>query len=474
MSLRLRMALVVAAASGLLVLLCGLIFVHQLEAGLLSSVDLGLRSRADALAQRLGPDGNGDFQDSGADVLLPPDEALAQVIGPDGRVLDSSDGASHGLLLDATQLAVARAGTWQGSTVYAGTPIRVLAVRLDGSSGTPTVVAVATSQDVVAQAVVGVRRGVAVSAALAAVLAALGAWLLTGFVLRPVERMRQRAAHISGENSGERLPVPASRDEIARLGTTMNELLQRMDEALQRQRYFVADAGHELRTPLSVLTAELELAGRPGRSRQELAEAVARAEAECHRLSRLTEDLLLLARMDARDAFMEPARTPLRPLLETAVYSMQAAAQARGVRVRIDCHADPFLEVDAARLRQGVDNVLANAVRYAPPASEVVVQAEAISRAGDGWVVIEVSDCGPGFPESFLPHAFERFRRADAARSNRDGGLGLGLAITDALVRAQGGRISARNRPDGGACVRIELPTLPAMSRAEIEEQADR
>jgi two-component system, OmpR family, sensor kinase len=468
--LRLRVALVVATASGLLVLLSGLLFVRQLQTGLLSSVDAGLRARADSLSQRLGPDGNGDFQDGGADALLPPGEALAQVIGRDGRLLQNSDGAARGPMLDAQQLTDARVGSWRGSISYDGRTIRVLAVPLEGSAGRSVVVVVGTSLDVVAQTVAAVRRGIAVSAGLAVLLAGFGAWLLTGFVLRPVERMSLRAAHISAENSGERLPVPSTRDEVARLGHTMNELLTRLDEALERQRLFVADAGHELRTPMAVLTAELELAGRPGRSRQELVDAVTRAEAECHRISRLTEDLLLLARADTQNAFLEPAMSPLRPLLEAAAHSMQQMADTAGVRVRIDRRADPVVEVDVDRLRQCVDNILVNALRYAPSGSEIVLLVDRLTSDGADWAVIEVRDRGPGFPPSFLPHAFERFRRADTARSHRSGGLGLGLAITEALTRAQGGRVGARNRRRGGACVRIELPTQPVPEPSPVRE----
>jgi two-component system, OmpR family, sensor kinase len=467
MSLRLRVAFVVAAASGLLVLLSGLIFLSQLQSGLLSSVDAGLRTRVDALAQRLGPDGNGDFQDSGAESLLPPNEALAQVIGPDGRALDSSEGATHGLLLGGGQLAAARAGTWNGSSLYDGQPVRVLAMRLEGSAKAPTVVAVATSQEVVSQVVTRVRGGVLLSALAAAVISGLGGWMLTRFVLRPVERMRRRAARISGENSSERLPVPESRDEIARLGTTMNQLLQRMDGALERQRMFVADAGHELRTPLSVLTAELELANRPGRSKDELAQAVARAEAECYRISRLAEDLLLLARVDVRDTLLDERETALRPLLAAACESARLAGTATRSSVQIDCPPDLILWVDPTRMRQVMDNLLTNAFRYAPDGTDVHVRVTTTDRSGASRVVVEVSDCGPGFPEPFLPHAFERFRRADQARGNRDGGLGLGLAITDALVRAHGGCVSAHNRSEGGACVRVELPIAPTPQERE-------
>jgi signal transduction histidine kinase len=286
-------------------------------------------------------------------------------------------------------------------------------------------------------------------------LAGAGAWLLAGAVLRPVERMRRQTAQISDQDLGRRLAVPSTRDEIAALGTTMNALLTRLQEALERERGFVADAGHELRTPLAILRTELELAARPGRSRDDLVEAVTVAGEETDRLIRLAEDLLLLARADNRQLSLRAEPVALPDLLATAARGAATRAASRGVAVVVHGPSELPVPADPDRLRQAVDNLLDNATRHAPAGSTVDVT---LSTPWPGVVAVEVADRGPGFPPEFLPRAFERFQRAEAARGRDSGGTGLGLSIVRAILAAHGGAATAGNRPGGGASVCIELP----------------
>ena len=269
---------------------------------------------------------------------------------------------------------------------------------------------------------------------LALALAAVAGYRLAGAALRPVEAMRRRAEEISTETSGERLPVPNSRDEIQRLGTTLNEMLDRLEAGLQRERRFVADASHELRTPLSLLRTELELAQRRPRTQEEL-DAVLRSVAEeVDRLVRLAEGLLLL--VTAEEAGMHPQRIRVSELLERV-------ARRFGPVVVEDTLGE--VEADRIRLEAALGNLVENAFRHgAPP-----VRLEA-RREGDDAVFV-VTDSGPGFPPGFVEHAFERFTRADAARTER--GAGLGLAIVAAVARAHGGRALA-----SGSTVTLVLP----------------
>jgi two-component system OmpR family sensor kinase len=297
-------------------------------------------------------------------------------------------------------------------------------------------------------------------APVAVLLAGVGAWVLAGAALRPVERMRREAAEISDRDLDRRLGVPATRDEVAALGTTINALLGRLQDALHRERGFVADAGHELRTPLAILRAELELAARPGRSREALAEAVHQAGEETDRLIRLAEDLLLLARADNHQPFLRTKRLSVPDLLHAAARGTGTRVAEREVTIVV--HVPDALEVEADpdRLRQAVDNLLDNAARHSPSGGVVELSA---SVARPGVLTIEVDDRGSGFPVEFLPHAFDRFHRAGDARSRGDGGTGLGLSIVRAILRAHGGEAVASNRPGGGAAVRIELPTAGVM-----------
>jgi two-component system, OmpR family, sensor kinase len=271
----------------------------------------------------------------------------------------------------------------------------------------------------------------------ALLLASLLGYGIASAALRPVESMRAEAAVIT--EPGRRLRLPAARDELARLAETLNGMLERLGRALERERAFVADAGHELRTPLARLQAELELALRRPRSAEELERAVRSAAAETQRLARLAEDLLALARSDR-------GGLPLR----------RAPVQAGDVVARfadateVDVPEELELSADRARLEQALGNLVANALEH----GREPIRLTALER--DGRVEFHVSDEGPGFPPGFLPRAFERFSRADEARTA--GGAGLGLAIADAIARAHGGSAHAANRDGGGADVWLSIP----------------
>jgi two-component system, OmpR family, sensor kinase len=301
-----------------------------------------------------------------------------------------------------------------------------------------------------------VVRQLAIGGVVFVAVAALGAYWLARATLSPVERLRRQVAAVSGRDEGAAVEVPGTRDEIAALAGTMNELLGRLQGTLARQRAFVADASHELRTPLAVLRGELELAARPGRSRDDLAAAVRSAAAEAERLSRLADDMLLLARSDEDRLGLRLEPTDIGKLLARSAEIAASRLAAAGVNCHVEARDGTLATVDGDRIRQAADNLLDNALRFAPRGSVIVLAA----RADGPDLGIEVRDDGPGFPAGFLPHAFERFRRPDTGRSRDDGGAGLGLAIVRAIAVAHGGTASAANRPGGGAMVHLRLPEV--------------
>jgi len=310
------------------------------------------------------------------------------------------------------------------------------------------------SQDVYEATLSQIARELAIGGVVFVAIAALGAYWLARAALFPVERLRRQVAAVSGRDEESAVEVPGTRDEIAALAGTMNELLGRLQGALARQRAFVADASHELRTPLAVLRGELELAARPGRGRDELAAAVRSAAAEAERLSRLTDDLLLLARSDEEQFSLRLETTDIGKLLARSAGIAASRLAAAGVSCRVEAQDGMLAAVDGDRIRQAVDNLLDNALRFAPRGSAIVLSATA-----DGCDLgIQVRDDGPGFPPGFLPHAFERFRRPDTSRSRDDGGAGLGLAIVRAIAAAHGGTATAANRPGSGAMVSLRFP----------------
>jgi signal transduction histidine kinase len=283
----------------------------------------------------------------------------------------------------------------------------------------------------------------------ALLLASLAGYGVASGALRPVEAMRRRAAEIApGSVAGDRLPVPASGDEVARLGTTLNEMLDRLEAAFERERTFAADASHELRMPLGILKTELELALKSGRTPEELRAAIASAAEETDRLVQLAEDLLVIARLDDGKLALRTADLDAGDLLEHVAARFGVEAESTGPIA---------LRGDGVRLEQALGNIADNALRHGGGA----VRLSAVSR--DHTVELHVIDEGPGFGPEFIEHAFERFARADGARSR--GGSGLGLAIVAAIAASHGGVARAANRPGGGADVWIELPTVGAAPR---------
>ncbi|MGE2817136.1 sensor histidine kinase [Mycobacterium heidelbergense] len=371
-----------------------------------------------------------------------PDTAQ-QIIAPDGQVLAATPNLVGQIALSPGELASARRGQLIADHPRLGNlegPVRVAAGPVPGGR---VVVAAQSLADRDA-AVADLRNELATGFPIVLLAAALGAYLLAAAALRPVERMRARAASISASDLGARLPVPSARDEIHYLGTTFNDLLRRLHDALDRERQFVSDAGHELRTPLSLLITELELALRRPRSNPELVAAIRSALNETTRLSRLARDLLTVA--DAG----RPAEPPTVDLHTHLLAIRERYRHNLGGQLDIDCPAGQHVRADPEDLDRIMSNLVDNAAQHGAPPITISVE----RTTADG-VEIQVSDHGAGFPPDFLPRAFDRFTRADTARST--GGTGLGLAIVDTLTRRNRGTVSAGNRPTGGAEITILL-----------------
>lgn len=450
MPVRIRLALMFALGTGIVLAVTGILFYLQLESALRASLDASLQARSAALTTRLTATG-GVIDDA----AITSAGVETQLLDQTGKVLAAAPRAHTVPLVSGPDLSRARAGSHLRTVHVDGDKLRVLAGPLVTSAG-PAVVAVAAPTEVLDVSEDRVRDIMVLACGPMIALAAVAAWMLSGAALRPVERMRRQATALGVADAGGRLAVPGTRDEIAALARTMNDLLERLYEARARDKAFVADAGHELRTPLTILKTELELASRPGRSRAELADAVANAATETDRLVRLAEDLLALARFDAAPDELHREPLDLADLLATAARGAAALTKAADVTIAVEVDVPTRVTLDGDRVRQAVDNLLANAVRHAPSGSTV----ELAARMADSAVVLSVRDHGPGFPPAFLPHAFERFRRADDARTRADGGAGLGLAIVAAIAHAHRGTATAANHPDGGALVTVILYPL--------------
>jgi signal transduction histidine kinase len=247
------------------------------------------------------------------------------------------------------------------------------------------------------------------------------------------------------------------------LATTLNDMLGRLEAAFEHERRFVADASHELRTPLALLRAEIEIALRRPRSAAELEATLRSAGEETERLSRLAEDLMLMARADRRPLPLRRETVAAESVFAAVAARFAAAGGEAADSIRVE-ETDALLDADADRLVQAVTNLVDNSIAHG--AGPIVLYA--VER--DDLVELHVADSGAGFDEQFLPRAFDRFSRADEARQR--GGTGLGLSIVELIAGAHGGRAGAANRPEGGADVWLAIPRPPV--REVVRESPSR
>jgi two-component system OmpR family sensor kinase len=449
MPIRVRLTLIFLVAMAAVMVATGVFLTLRLRVELENSVDAGLLSRAETLLAAV--DG-ADPNLGPVDPLAEEDEAFTQLLRTNGSVVASSPILEDRPLLPPDTVRDLTGPTFLERTVPTEeepVPARILALPAEGG----LVVVVASSLEEQGEAVAALVGLLAVGGPVALALATGMVWLLTGWAFRPVERMRTEAEAVSISEPARRLTVPSTRDEVARLAGSLNGMLDRLEEALDRERRFVDDASHELRTPVAALKAELELAVAGSRTKEELEAAVRRAAADSEALARLTEDLLVLARADRGRLPVRRSPVDLDQVIGHVERSLAHRASEAGVTVERRVDATSPARVDPIRIRQALSNLLDNAVRHTPAGGRVRVTA---SRA-DGAVVLEVVDTGPGFPAEALAHPFEPFTRASTLREP-EGGAGLGMAIVRAVVEAHGGSVTIDNPGDGGARVRLRFP----------------
>jgi heavy metal sensor kinase len=444
--IRLRLSLAFALAMAVLLASLGGFLYFRLRSELNEQLVVGLRAHSDAVAALVRRDGElGTGQP-----LVEESETFAQVIGADGRVADASLlPVRQRPLLTGDEFGSARSGTVsverRSVPGLDDNPYRLLGTPVDG-----VVVVTGASLEDRDEALASLLTELLVGGPVVLLLSSLAGYALAAAALRPVEGMRRRAAEISSETAGRRLPLPPARDELLRLGETLNDMLERLEAGLLRERRFVADASHELRTPLALLETELELALRRPRSPDELRSALASAAEEVDRLTQLAEDLLVLARADEGQLPLRRTSIPVRELFESVARRFELRAAEQGRSLAVSGTDGEHIVADRLRLEQALGNLLDNALRHGGGTVRLEAQTT------NGTITLRVSDEGAGFPPDFLPRAFERFAREDEARGR--GATGLGLAIVAAVVGAHGGAAHASNGPGGGASVSLAFP----------------
>ena len=425
--IRIRLTAAFALAMVLVLAAAGTFVYLRLANDLNESVDDALQSRAAAVLASGSP---------AAGTPGDPEEGFAVLVSPGAK--------ARGLRPDELR----RAASGEQVVVERDVPgiegtTRVLA-RADGGR----VVVVGQSLDDRDETLANLVASFAIGGPIAVLLASLLGYAVAAAALRPVEAMRRRAEEVSLADGAQRLPLPEARDEIHRLGETLNEMLERLRRSFERERSFVADASHELRTPVAVIKTEIEGALRAGGHDPQVHEALVASLEECDHLGQLAEDLLVVARAGEGELELKPEPLDARELLERTRGRFADRAAERGRSISVEADDGQIIHGDELRLRQALGNLVDNALRHG--AGEI----ELSSRHEARGVQLAVTDSGAGFDPEFAARAFDRFTRGDVARSSS--GTGLGLAIVRTIAEAHAGR--AEVVPGEGATVRIWLP----------------
>jgi signal transduction histidine kinase len=446
MTIRVRLALIYVGAILITVALVGALVWWQFGVALRSSLDQTLETRASAVMTAVENNGQAGLQEGDAAGLSGAFVAIFDAKGgtidatanvPPGFAPPASGAASADVVVGTEKYAVHTLTGAGGLRVVAGSSLAPMQDTLDRLAGSLIVVG-----------------GIAAAASLA------GGWWLAGRALRPVALITAEASQIGATDIERRLPVPAHRDELQALATTLNGMLDRVADALRRQRSFVASASHDLRTPIAALQAELELAEDARTSDPELRTALRAAHGDAVRLAELAAALLVLATADADGRAL--VRSPVRAdqLLETVARRVEPLAREHRTRItRIA--PSRMVRVDRVRLEQALTNLIVNAITYGQRGAEVEVVARLDESDQEGprdsgaILSIDVLDRGTGVPPEFAGSLFEPFHRGPNAVGP---GNGLGLATAAAAIRAHHGTLGFEPRTGGGTRFWVRLP----------------
>jgi heavy metal sensor kinase len=473
-SIRARIALYTGALSLVVVICLGLFLYSSLRAQLYQSTDNTLRIRADQLLDSI------DFRDEQIQFDpedIPPvslrDDEAAHLISPSGVVLDSigDEFAPQAATSENEASRFLTIRFWEGDpedkSEYEMVRLLITPVIQDGDL--VAYLQVGHDLSYVQEAVGRLLQLLLLAGPVMVGIAAAGGYWLTGQALAPIEKVRGQAASIQAEGLSQRLDLAKTNDEVERLTLTFNEMLDRLEQSFLRQRRFTADASHELRTPLAIIRGEIDVALERPRSFVEYVETLQSVGAEADRMTRLVNELLLLARSDSGELRLEMLPFDLADLLRLMVEQIQPKAREMGTRIHADLPPSLPIVGDKDRLMELFLNIIENALLHAP-GSLIEVQAQP-----DGeQIVVTIADTGPGITAEHLPHIFDRFYRVDPVREHSYRGSGLGLAIAQEIAQAHQGRITVESTPGKGTTFTVHLRREPSGPKESIQHPAIR
>ncbi len=468
-----------------LIILFGVVFYMTFRAGLASSLDTTLQLRAEQIGAGVSyAHGTLTIQDltgelpglgsngpSGADPSGEPIDpgqigqtsnvnfgALVRILNAQGQTVYVSP-AFQSLSVPADSVAQSLKGTsWQGTiTARDGQMVRLYSAPLGEDHTVFGVVQVGESLAPFSATLWRVVIGFLLLAPFFLALGALGSYWLAGRAFRPIHRLTHTAQEIEAGDLQRRIPLPRANDEIHHLALTLNEMIARLDRAFAQQRRFVADASHELRTPVAVIRSLTDVALAEAQNPEEYASILGEVNAEAERLGQLINDLLALARADEGQTVLEHEPVRLDRLVAEVAATLEPLAVEQGVTLDVWSREPVTVQGDEARLIQVVINLLQNALSYTNAGGVVTLNVE----ADTANAILTVRDTGVGIAPEHLPLLFERFYRADPARSRSPGGSGLGLAIVAWVVRAHAGTVAVESQAGQGSVFAITLPLAP-------------
>ncbi len=455
-SIRARLTVWFAAVLGAVLALITAATWFELRESFAEALDQSLADRASNIAQFLGqPGGPATFEETQEDlreyVALDPGWNLLQIADAGGAVLYCSP-ALEGQLPDVAPAQAAWPPRYADITIR-GRPIRLATARVE-VQGQPYTVQVAVPTTELEEALGRFRLAALLLIPAGMLAVAFGGYWISRRALGPVDRIAATARAITATALDRRLDVPPTGDELQRLSATLNEMLDRLQAAFEETRRFTADASHELRTPVALIRTAAEVALRRSRSADEYRSTLEAILREAERTSVLLQDLLTLARADAGVYSFERSRLDLGEIVAGRREALEALCTGHGLEFQLESGSAPPISGDRSALARVVLILVSNAVRYTPAPGLVRLT---VGEAG-GRAFVEVGDTGIGIAPEDLPRVFDRFFRADRARSRDEGGVGLGLSIAKWIVEEHGGEIRLDSEPAKGCRARVSLP----------------
>ncbi len=456
--LRFQLAVWYIAFFSVLFVLLGLVLYGVLSRSLERRLDEALLTQANTAAALLAEEleeMHGDAQAAASGVIteMQPRGSIVAIL-QNKTVLASSAPVPRADLEQAAEKVLTSAGAdsiwrmtdWGNHGARgAGRPVTI--------AGHNFVVMAVQSLDSIAQELQVVRDTLWVVIPLLLAAAGVGGYILTRRVLAPLDSMAEQSRKITGDSLHTRLNIGDAAEELSTLAASFNELLSRLDQSFESMRRFVQDASHELRTPLAVIQGEADVALSRDRSAAEYKESLATIQEESRRMARLVDDLLNLASADAGHLQLRVEELYLNDLLAECCRSVRPLAVARKIELECLSGQDVAVRGDEELLRRMILNLLDNAIRYTPPGGHVSARVE----TQGSEVRIQVADTGMGIAPEASAHVFERFYRADKARSRQEGGFGLGLSIVKWIAESHHGAVELASQPGRGSTFTVHL-----------------